>query len=183
MVIYGHITTLNSYDIISYMVICITISLILLYTLLSDLYITCNTRFLALAFKGLAYSYLLSVPPGYHGVDVAYAFSDGPAKDEGDQVNATLAEIFQNYIGTFGATGSPNYAGLPYFPRYGANTTVLNVNATNLASRLIGPHGKPKMHILVYYAICIKAREIYIILESIINGRVYSMLLSLMKNN
>ncbi|KAK9481761.1 Alpha/Beta hydrolase protein [Lipomyces starkeyi] len=106
---------------------------------LSDLYITCNTRFLALAFKGLAYSYFFSVPPGYHGVDVAYTFYDGPAKEEGYPVNATLAGIFQNYIGTFGATGSPNYAGLPYFPRYGANTTVLNVNVTNLGSRLMDP--------------------------------------------
>ncbi|KAK9342997.1 Alpha/Beta hydrolase protein [Lipomyces starkeyi] len=106
---------------------------------LSDLYITCNTRFLALAFNGLAYSYLFSVPPGYHGVDVAYTFYDGPAKDEGYPVNATLAGIFQNYIGTFAATGSPNYAGLPYFPRYGVNTTVLNVNVTKLGSRLVDP--------------------------------------------
>ncbi|KAK9326543.1 Alpha/Beta hydrolase protein [Lipomyces starkeyi] len=65
-------------------------------------------------FQGLAYSYLFSIPSGYNGVDVAYTFYDGPAKDEGYPVKATLAGIFQNYIGNFGATGSPNYAGLPY---------------------------------------------------------------------
>ncbi|PMD47751.1 alpha/beta-hydrolase [Hyaloscypha variabilis F] len=91
-----------------------------------DITITCNTRFLDTAFKNQTYSYIFSVPEGLHGEDVAYTFFNGDTStaDEGPPVNANLAGIFQDYLTSFAARGTPNADGLPWFPVYGMNESV-----------------------------------------------------------
>ncbi|KAE9363855.1 alpha/beta-hydrolase [Stipitochalara longipes BDJ] len=100
----------------------------------SDITITCNTRYLDVAFKNETYSYIFSVPNGLHGEDVAYTFFNGDIStgDEGPPVIATLAGIFQDYLTGFAVKGTPNANGLPWFPMYGENETVKNVEYSDL---------------------------------------------------
>ena len=101
---------------------------------ISDITITCNTRYLDVAFKNQTYSYIFSVPNGLHGEDVAYTFFNGDTStnDEGLPVNATLAGIFQDYLTGFAVKTTPNAEGLPWFPVYGMNESVKNVEYSDL---------------------------------------------------
>lgn len=76
-----------------------------------------------------AYSYLFSVPPGTHTLDVNYSFYVNSTWST-LVTNATLAGILQGYLTTFAETGDPNREGLPSFPIYGGDFTDLNLNAT-----------------------------------------------------
>jgi carboxylesterase type B len=85
---------------------------------------TCNTRYLDLAFKNQTYSYMFAVPPGYHGNDVTYTFYNGPPS-----LNP-VAATFQSYLTSFALTGTPNAPGgatRPYFPMYGKNATIMDI--------------------------------------------------------
>jgi cholinesterase len=106
--------------------------------LISEISFTCNTRYLDLAFKNQTYSYYFSVPPGLHGEDVSYTYFNGDTStsDDGAPVNATVAKALQDYLTSFVMNGSPNEKGLPYFPMYGSNSTILNVGTTNLGGTL-----------------------------------------------
>lgn len=77
---------------------------------------------------------MFSVPPGHHRGDIPYTFWDSTGTTNDPVLNATLAEDMQRYITTFAATGDPNAfhdeTGLPTFPKYGSEATVLNLNQT-----------------------------------------------------
>ncbi|KAI9834035.1 MAG: hypothetical protein M1819_003320 [Sarea resinae] len=94
---------------------------------ISEFTFTCNTNFLARAFNNQTHNYLFSIPPGNHTEDVPYTYFDGP---NAAVLNDTVATTLQSYITTFVSTGDPNRAGLPTFPIYGSQATVLNLNQT-----------------------------------------------------
>jgi cholinesterase len=100
----------------------------------SDFAFACNTRYLDLAFGNQTYSYLFSVPPGLHGEDIPYTFFNGDTStsDDGYPVNAFLATTLQRYITNFAILGTPNGVGVPYFPIYGPNSTVLEIASDEL---------------------------------------------------
>ncbi|PVH86075.1 alpha/beta-hydrolase [Cadophora sp. DSE1049] len=92
----------------------------------SEVTFTCNTRFLNLATGNQSFSYLFTVPPGLHGTDIAYTFFSSPTDTTifRQPVNATVASLLQTYLTNFALTGSPNGGGTPYFPVYGANSSL-----------------------------------------------------------
>jgi len=102
---------------------------------LQDYAIECYPTYLATAFKGKAYNYIFSVPPGAHAEDVPYTFYDENIEGNGTAsgvANSTTAEILQRFITTFAATGVPGKG----FPLYGEEGLVLNINETVIASEV-----------------------------------------------
>lgn len=74
-----------------------------------------------------------------HGAEIAFTFnrynSDNPGvvtfHDPGDPVVRDLAQRWSDTVIAFARTGDPNGAGLPHWPRYGAEsrqTLVLDVD-------------------------------------------------------
>ena len=93
---------------------------------------TCNTRYLARGFGNNTYSYEFAVPPGLHGQDVPYTFYVPGTKPPFGGVLPMLpniAKLLQTYIANFVTTGDPNGVGLPEFPTYGGDSTVLVLDA------------------------------------------------------
>lgn len=84
-----------------------------------------------------AYSYLFSVPPGTHTLDVHYSYYVNSSWDS-TVTNVTTARYLQDYITNFAQGGAPTSGEeeeegtLPAFPAYGASTdfTDLNLNET-----------------------------------------------------
>lgn len=77
-----------------------------------------------------AYSYLFSVPPGIHTLDVHYTFYVNSSWDS-KVTNVTTARHLQEYITNFVERGSPSSEkeeGLPSFPAYGAATGFMDLN-------------------------------------------------------
>lgn len=95
--------------------------------LVTEALFACNANYISRAFEVNAYSYVFTVPPSTHGLDITYTFFNGP--DSGTVENATLALIMQDYFTNFAITGNPNGPGLPYFPNYSGGVT-LNLNLT-----------------------------------------------------
>lgn len=96
---------------------------------------TCNTRYFDLAFNNATHAYYFTVPPGLHGEDIAYTFFNGDTttSDDGLPVNATVATTLQRYITNFALSGGdPNGAGVPFFPSYQSNATVVELGITGL---------------------------------------------------
>lgn len=83
--------------------------------LMAESTFTCNTRYLASAFRNETYNYRFQVPPGIHSLDLAYTFYNG----QGDQARDKLARDMQLYFTGFAQSGSPVRASLPTWPRYG----------------------------------------------------------------
>jgi carboxylesterase type B len=94
--------------------------------------VTCNTRYLAQAYAGIAYTYRYSIPPGLHGRDLLLAFWR-------PELNMTalgpFATVFQGYFTSFVRSGNPNTyreKGIKAidFPKakVGQYVTVLDVN-------------------------------------------------------
>lgn len=112
-----------------------------LMTAVAELTFTCHAYFTGEALGAAnnngtagagAYSYLFSVPPGTHTLDVNYSFYVNSTWSP-LVANATLARALQGYLTSFAASGDPNRAGLPAFPAYvgGAEEFAdLNLNAT-----------------------------------------------------
>ncbi|KAK7697532.1 hypothetical protein SLS64_013474 [Diaporthe eres] len=107
-----------------------------LMTAVADFTFTCHAYFTGEALGvenggAPAYSYLFSVPPGTHTLDVNYSFYINSTWST-LVTNATLAGILQGYLTTFAEAGDPNRAGgrLPAFPVYGEEFADLNLNAT-----------------------------------------------------
>ena len=96
--------------------------------LLAESVITCNTRYLDLAFHNQTYAYLFDLPPGIHGDDLSYTFYNGytSAIDDDVAVNGTTVTAFQSYIASFILTGNPNKDGEQEFPMYGADSLVFD---------------------------------------------------------
>lgn len=78
-----------------------------------------------------AYSYLFSVPPATHTLDVYYTYYVNSSLSS-TVTNVTIARYLQGYLTRFAATGNPNGKGLPEFPAYinGNNRSDLNLNST-----------------------------------------------------
>lgn len=117
-----------------------------LMTAVSDFTFSCHAYFIGATVSGDfvrtkngttamgAYSYLFSVPPGTHTLDVHYSFYVNSSWDS-TVTNVTTARYLQEYITNFAEEGDPNSVeegGLPSFPVYGATTdfTDLNLNET-----------------------------------------------------
>lgn len=104
----------------------------------SELSFTCNTRYFDLAFNNETFSYFFAVPPGIHGEDVAYTYFNGDTSDLDELVlPAVIGDIalgFQSYLTSFAMNGNPNTVGLPEFPVYGEDATVLVVNTTGFTT-------------------------------------------------
>lgn len=92
---------------------------------------TCNTRYLDLAFGNATHAYFFTVPPGYHGEDIAYTFYNGDdtTVNDGLPVQVAVATALQSYITSFAISedGNPNGVGMPFFPTYQSNSTVLEL--------------------------------------------------------
>lgn len=107
----------------------------------SESIFTCNTFYLDRAFKNNTHSYQFSAFPGIHGQDITYTFADGDATQQVPLVALAL----QTYITTFVINGMPtntNAAGVPMFPTYGTNDTVVNLN-TNI-SQIMDANASPR---------------------------------------
>ncbi|KAI1260291.1 carboxylesterase [Xylariaceae sp. FL1019] len=106
--------------------------------LVSEAFFTCTTAYLAEAKGNATYNYLFAYPPGYHGEDLPYTFFNGDTTtlDDGLPVNADLANALQEYIVAFTRTGNPNdnSAGLPVFPRYGDDSTVIEFSTAGVTT-------------------------------------------------
>lgn len=110
-----------------------------LMTAVSDFTFSCHAYFIGAAAAAAetnagAYSYLFSVPPGTHTLDVHYSYYVNSSWDS-TVTNVTTARTLQSYLVNFAAGGDPNdhnSNGLPLFPAYGAaaNFSGLNVNET-----------------------------------------------------
>lgn len=102
--------------------------------LISEMMISCNSRYIATAKGNNTYNYMFSVPPGHHRGDIPYTFWDAGGATNDPVLNATLAEDMQRYITAFVATGNTNAfqkeTGLPSWTRYGSEATILNFNLT-----------------------------------------------------
>lgn len=84
---------------------------------IGDWVVNCNTRFLAKAYAGKAYGYVVTVPPGVHGLDLFFTFwrtdlniydiiqvdIDIPLISDNN-----LATGLQSYLTSFVRTGNPN---------------------------------------------------------------------------
>jgi len=108
--------------------------------IVSELIFTCNTYYLDKAFSNATHSYLFAVFPAIHGQDIQYTYYTGAgqpqlsASAEGGGVTAPLIAIaLQEYITAFAETGTPNEAGVPFFPIYGNNATVQVLNVTGIS--------------------------------------------------
>lgn len=110
-----------------------------LMTAVSDFTFSCHAYFIGAAVSAEtngttagAYSYLFSVPPGTHTLDVHYSYYVNSSWDS-TVANVTTARYLQAYITNFAAGGDPNFkeeeeASLPLFPAYGAAAGYLGLN-------------------------------------------------------
>ncbi|KAI1339711.1 carboxylesterase [Xylariaceae sp. FL0016] len=85
---------------------------------------SCITGYLGVAFGNVTHNYIFGVGTGYHAADLSYTFYNG---DTSSVISAELAEEHQDYIVQFARTGNPNEDGLPEFPEYGDESTVLEL--------------------------------------------------------
>ncbi|KAL9011610.1 MAG: hypothetical protein Q9173_003556 [Seirophora scorigena] len=90
----------------------------------------CNTLYLDRAFGNQTYAYQFSVPPALHGQDIPYTFFNGPNTAV---LSDATALALQAYITSFAENGLPSGSGIPSFPLYGNDSTVLKLNATSIA--------------------------------------------------
>lgn len=101
--------------------------------IVSEFVFVCNTFYLDKAFKNNSYAYLFAIPPALHGYDIPYTYYNGNGSDTGNVTGSeviapAIAIALQEYITHFAETGSPNEAGVPYFPMYGNNATIQVLN-------------------------------------------------------
>jgi cholinesterase len=107
--------------------------------LTSEAVISCLTYQVNKAFKGQAYNYLFTTPPALHGQELYYVFYNEQSTDVFFRpINVTLAHSMQEYWINFAQSGDPNGDGLPYFGKYGQNSS-----AQGLSLADIGPTEDP----------------------------------------
>ena len=76
--------------------------------MVNDEIFTCNTNYLARAFKNETYNYEFKVAPALHGQDVSYTYWNGETTDNSTGVShmvAPIAKLMQSYITNFIAKG------------------------------------------------------------------------------
>lgn len=98
---------------------------------ITEAFFTCNTNWLANGYEAKTFAYLFSVFPSLHGQDIPYTYYNGPTPSV---ANDTLAVIMQEYFTNFAITGNANGPGLPYFPQYGTDRTLLNLNLSSIST-------------------------------------------------
>ena len=96
---------------------------------ISELAFTCNTFYLNKAFGNNTYAYYFTVPPALHGLDVPYTYYNGPNPSV---LSDTVAIALQKYITQWAENANPNEPGVPFFPIYGNNATVQDLNITRI---------------------------------------------------
>jgi carboxylesterase type B len=96
--------------------------------IISDLYFTCNTNSINLAFGNQTYAYEFQVPPAFHGDDVRYTFYTGAE----EVVVPEIAHIQQRYFANFIVAGDPNGDGLSPWPIQGTNASMNAWNSTTV---------------------------------------------------
>jgi len=107
--------------------------------LTSESIITCLTYHVNKAFRGQTYTYLFTVPPALHGQELYYVFYNEQSTDVFFRpINVTLAHIVQEYWINFALSGDPNGEGLPYFAKWGNNSS-----AQGLSLADVGPTDDP----------------------------------------
>jgi cholinesterase len=107
--------------------------------LTSETVISCLTYYLNKAFVGRAYSYIFTTPPAMHGQELYYVFYNGQSTDVFYRpINVTLAHIMQDYWINFARFGNPNAKGLPYFSRWGNDSSLQQLSLAD-----IGPTRDP----------------------------------------
>ena len=63
-------------------------------------------------------------------MDIPYTYYNG---DNTTILSPAIAIALQEYITEFAMSGSPNEAGVPYFPMYQVNATVQDLNITGIS--------------------------------------------------
>lgn len=106
-----------------------------LLTAISEFTFTCHAYYVGDALGSAigqdSYSYLFSIPPGTHTLDVYFSYF---VNSSSTVTNETVARYMQEYFTSFAAGGDPNRGSLPEFPVYGSNFTDLNLNQTFIDS-------------------------------------------------
>lgn len=104
-----------------------------LMTAIAEFTFACHAYYVGEALGGQggtdAYSYLFSVPPGTHTLDVYYSYYLNSTWSS-TVTNVTIAQYLQGYLTSFAQMGDPNRQGLPEFPAYGDSHSDLNLNQT-----------------------------------------------------
>ncbi|KAK0105296.1 hypothetical protein ONS95_004320 [Cadophora gregata] len=107
----------------------------------ADISFTCSTRFLDVAFQNETYPYYFTVPPGFHGGDIAYTFFNGDTTtlNDGLPVQLAIATAMQRYITNFAmsTTGNPNGRGLPFFPQHQSNSTTMVIGLEGIGGVVV----------------------------------------------
>lgn len=77
---------------------------------ISNVDLSCLTRYIAQALGNATHNYIFAYPPGYHTQDSSYTFFNGDTTtpDGGLPVNMTIAHALQDYIVRFAIAGDPN---------------------------------------------------------------------------
>lgn len=91
---------------------------------------TCNTNFLASSFSNRTWAYRFSIPPAVHGQDVGWTYYNSSLPSP--EIDPTIAGMMQTYITQFAVTGNPNREGVPTFPLYGSEASLLDLNITGI---------------------------------------------------
>jgi carboxylesterase type B len=98
---------------------------------IADVVFQCNTNYFNEAFDGDTYSYMFSIPPGFHGQDVSYTFYKG---GNSSVVDPKVARAMQDYFTSFAQTGKPKSSVGPEFKRYGDESRLLNLGLLNITT-------------------------------------------------
>ncbi|KAF1973500.1 acetylcholinesterase precursor [Bimuria novae-zelandiae CBS 107.79] len=104
-------------------------------TIIAEGIFTCNTNYLSTGFNNKTYSYLFSVPPAFHGQDIAYTYYDGGSASSMNPYsvqNRTIAVALQEFITSFAKTGVPDAEGVRHFNMYGPDARILDLNMTGI---------------------------------------------------
>ncbi|KAI0122012.1 alpha/beta-hydrolase [Daldinia grandis] len=97
--------------------------------LVTDINFACTTQYLSRARGNDTFNLVFTHLPGWHADDVPYVFFNGDTRTTNNKVfvDGRLATQLQDYIVAFAQTGNPNAAGGPHFPKYGRNSTILEL--------------------------------------------------------
>ncbi|KAK2624795.1 hypothetical protein QTJ16_005988 [Diplocarpon rosae] len=117
--------------------------------ILEEVFFTCNTRYLNVAFQNQGYAYYFDVRPAIHGTDIYYTFFNGDTQGIYEEVLPVLPDVataMQKYITNFAMSteGNPNGRGLPFFPRYQSNSTNLVINERGVGAVMTDTTANPR---------------------------------------
>lgn len=94
----------------------------------------CNGYLLHNAYQNQTYAYMTSLQPAWHGMDLSLMFPSSRLLAKADGIR-DLTFTLQRYMTNFAQHGNPNHQSEPYFPMYGANATVQNLNMPSVQAQ------------------------------------------------